>query len=37
MAVVEVDVAAERSSRLVDAVIGPQIHLLVFDSETFLT
>src|SRR5215510_11647462 len=26
MAVVEVDVAAERSSRLVDAVIGPQIH-----------
>ena len=32
MAVVEVDVAAERSSRLVDAVIGPQIHLLVFDS-----
>jgi hypothetical protein len=31
MAVVEVDVAAERSSRLVDAVIGPQIHLLVFD------
>src|SRR5262244_2992713 len=32
MAVVEVDVAAERSSRLVDAVIGPQIHLLVFDT-----
>src|SRR6266481_3850989 len=32
MAVVEVDVAAERNSRLVDAVIGPQIHLLVFDT-----
>ena len=32
MAVVEVDVAAERSSRLVDAVTGPQIHLLVFDT-----
>ena len=31
MAVVEVDVAAERSS-LVDAVIGPQVHLLVFDT-----
>src|SRR6516165_7076868 len=31
-ALVEVDVAAERSSRLVDAVIGPQIHLLVFDT-----
>jgi hypothetical protein len=29
MAVVEVDVAAERSSRIVDAVIG---HLLVFDT-----
>ena len=26
------DVAAERSSRLVDAVIGPQTHLLVFDT-----
>src|SRR5262245_1486893 len=32
MAVVGVDVAAERSSRLVDAVIGPQIRLLVFDT-----
>src|SRR5262249_8745348 len=32
MAVVEVDVAAERSSRLIYAVIGPQIHLLVFDT-----
>src|SRR6516225_9975209 len=31
-ALVEVDVAAERSSRLVDTVIGPQIHLLVFDT-----
>src|SRR5262249_40281017 len=28
----EVDVAAERSSRLTDAVVGPQIHLLVFDA-----
>src|SRR5262245_26605909 len=31
-AVIEVDVAAERSSRLADAVVGPQIHLLVFDA-----
>src|SRR6266511_4965007 len=30
--VVEVDVAAERSSRLADAVVGLQIHLLVFDA-----
>src|ERR1700747_391283 len=32
MAVGERDVAGERSTRLVDAVIGPQIPLLVFDS-----
>src|SRR5262245_24813715 len=31
-AVVEVDVAAKRGTRLADAVIGPQIHLLVFDA-----
>src|SRR5882672_11902194 len=30
--VVEVEVAADRSAGLADAVIGPQIHLLVFDA-----
>src|SRR6185436_19631609 len=31
-AVVEVEVAADRSAGLADAVISPQIHFLVFDA-----
>src|SRR5215208_5942476 len=31
-AVVEVEVTADRSAGLADAVIGPQIHLLIFDA-----
>src|SRR5215210_4927548 len=31
-AVVEIEIAADRSAGLADAVIGPQIHLLVFDA-----
>jgi hypothetical protein len=31
-AVVEVQIAANRCARLADAVVGPQIHLLVFDA-----
>src|SRR5213076_3296220 len=30
--VVEVEVTADRSARLGHAVVGPQIHLLVFDA-----
>src|SRR5450830_1215424 len=31
-AVVEVQVAADRSAGLADAIVGPQIHLLIFDA-----
>ena len=31
-AIVEVEVAADRSAGLADAVVGSQIHLLVFDA-----
>jgi hypothetical protein len=31
-AIVEVEVAADRGTGLADVVIGPQIHLLVFDA-----
>ena len=30
--VIEVEVTADRSAGLADAVVGPQIHLLVFDA-----
>ena len=32
LAVAEVQIAADRSADLADAVVGPQIHLLVFDA-----
>ena len=31
-AVIEVEISADRAARLADAVIGPQVHLLVFDA-----
>src|SRR5947207_2900760 len=30
--VIEVEISADRAARLADAVIGPQVHLLVFDA-----
>src|SRR6267142_5409014 len=31
-AVIEVEISADRAARLADGVIGPQVHLLVFDA-----
>src|SRR6266404_1355189 len=30
--VIEVEISADRAARLADAVIGPQVHFLVFDA-----
>src|ERR1017187_4067828 len=31
-AIVEIEISADRVARLADALVGPQIHLLVFDA-----